>query len=40
MLLEMRKRQDKERRRLTDEIIETNHGGFRQRLMSQSLVAG
>lgn len=37
MLLEMRKKQDKERRKLTEEIVETNHGAFRQRLMSQSL---
>eukprot|EP00347_Sterkiella_histriomuscorum_P023386 403334832 len=37
MLLEMRKKQDKERRKITEEIIETNHGAFRQRLMSQSI---
>lgn len=36
----MRKRQDKERRRLTEEIVETNHGAYRMRIMSQSLLAG
>ncbi|CDW84610.1 UNKNOWN [Stylonychia lemnae] len=37
LVLEHRKRQDKERRKLTEEIVETSHSAFRKRLMSQSL---
>lgn len=37
LMIEQHRRQDQERRRLTEEIVESSHGALRQRLLSQPL---
>lgn len=37
LMIEQHRKQDQERRRLTEEIAETCHGSLRQRLLSQPL---